>query len=262
MSPYCHPPVTTHASAQPSIPPPNPDAIPQNPATTPHLKTTQHYHTMVLTRSTPSNHNPYHNHHYHTRQRLMDWLSTACKVPTAQKAPPMLNSTSDSQPPHPQQQLLLPTILNKAWGDAVETNKPPHLFRILSKNVNTLSAADDFADWKGVAQACADYGVTVACFQETNLQWSPPLIQRVHKIFQSLPKRQAKIATSNSSKVTPSNYQLGGTCTAVIGRWTSHVRMAAQDHHGMGRWSSIKFEGRNARRIVVVTGYRSCNQQA
>jgi len=48
----------------------------------------------------------------------------------------------------------------------------------------------------------------------------------------------------------------------VIGPWTSHVCMTAQDHHGMGCWSSIEFEGRNARRIVIVTGYRSCNQQA
>jgi len=29
----------------------------------------------------------------------------------------------------------------------------------------------------------------------------------------------------------------------------------------MGRWSGNEFEGRNARRIVIITGYRSCNQQ-
>jgi len=29
----------------------------------------------------------------------------------------------------------------------------------------------------------------------------------------------------------------------------------------MGRWSGIEFEGRNARQIMIVTGYRSCNQQ-
>jgi len=112
--------------------------------------------------------------------------------------------------------------------------------------VNTLSAADNFADWRGATQACAEYEVTVACLQETNLQWSPPLFQCVQQIFHNLPDHQAKLATSNSIEVTPSNYQPGGTCTAVLGRWTSHARTTAQDHHGMGQWSSIEFEGENA----------------
>jgi len=186
----------------------------------------------------------------------------------AQRAkPPKSNPQMQTQIPGTptpiiQQQLIQPTVINNVWGDTVYTTKPSQIFRILSKNVNTLSAADDFADWKGAAQACADYKVTVACFQETNLQWSPPLFQRVSKIFHSLPEHQSKIATSNSTEVTPSNYQPGGTCTAVIGPWTSHICTTAQDHHGMGRWSSIEFEGRNARRIVIVTGYRLCNQQA
>jgi len=136
---------------------------------------------------------------------------------------PLLTPNPTMTAPTTQQQILQPPAINEAWGDAVNTTRPSHIFCVISKNVNTLSAMDDFADWKGAAQACADYEVTVACFQETNLQWSPPLFQRVNQIFCSLPKNQAKLAMSNSTKVTPSNYQPGGTCTVVIGPWTSHI---------------------------------------
>jgi len=64
------------------------------------------------------------------------------------------------------------------------------------------------------------------------------------------------------TKVTTSNYQPGGTCTAAIGHWISHAHMAMQDPHSMGQWSSIKFEGRNECWIVIATGYRLCNQQS
>jgi len=191
---------------------------------------------------------------------VIDWLTTAWKAKPPETTPPMPTQNPIMTAPTIQQQLLQPNVINEAWGDTVHTTKQSHIFHILSKNVNTLSAADNFADWQGAAQACTDYEVTVACFQETNLQWSPPLFQRVNKIFRSLPEHQAKLATLNSTEVTPSNYQLGGTM--VIGPWTSHVHTTAQDHHGMGCWSSIEFKGHNARRIVIVTGYQSCNQQA
>jgi len=223
---------------------------------------TQRNHTTAQPSQTHPIRNPYNNHHHHTWQQLTDWLTMARKTKPPETNPSTQTPTPDKPAPVIQQQLLQPTVINEAWGDAVHTTKQSHIFRVLSKNVNTLSAADDFANWQGAAQACADYKVTVACFQETNLQWSPPLIQRVHKIFRSLPENQAKLATSNSTEVTLSNYQPGGTCTVVIRSWTSHARKTAQDHHGMGRWSSIEFEGRNARRIVIVTSYRSCNQQA
>jgi len=85
--------------------------------------------------------------------------------------------------PSIQQQLLQPTVINEAWGYAIPTTKPSHIFQVFSKNMNTLSAADNFADWRGATQARAEYKVTVACFQETNLQWSPPLFQCIQQIF-------------------------------------------------------------------------------
>jgi len=138
---------------------------------------TQQNPTTVQPHQQHTNRNPYCNHHHHTRQQLIDWLTTARKAKLPETTPPMPTQNPVIPAPAIQQQLLQPTVINEAWGNAVHTTKQSHIFHILSKNVNTLSAVDDFADWQGAAQACTNYEVTVACFQETNLQWSPLLFQ-------------------------------------------------------------------------------------
>jgi len=231
MSPTSNSPAQQSPTTPPTSTSPTRPSTPLPSAATRHQPATQHTDHHHHYRPPQ---NPYLNHHHHTRQQLSDWLTRARHA-----KPPLLSSNQQRSTPAPcpnplQQQILSPTVINDAWGDEVVTPIPSHIFRVISKNVNTLSAADDFADWRGAAQACADYQVTVACFQETNLQWSPPLFRRVHQIFHNLPEHQAKIATSNSTEVTPSNYQPGGTCTAVIGCWTSHARTTTQDRTGMG----------------------------
>jgi len=150
---------------------------------------------------------------------------------------------------------------NDHWGDHVTLDPPPHIFRVLSRNVNTLSPADNFLEWQAAAQALHEYSISVACLQETNIQWSHPILHRIRQILSVLPTRKAKLAHSSSSEVTLGNYQPGGTCTIALGRWTPRARLSEQDSHGLGRWSHIEFEGRDGRRIVVVSAYRSCSQQ-
>jgi len=68
------------------------------------------------------------------------------------------------------------------------------------------------------------------------------------------------MATSNSAEVTPSNYQPGGTCIALMGPWISAAKISGIDPSGMGQWPFIKMEGKEAPRIIFVSGYHSCNQ--
>jgi len=63
---------------------------------------------------------------------------------------------------------------NEPWGDSITKEIPTHVFRVLSRNVNTINPAQDFLEWQAVAHALHDYSVGVACLQETNTQWSPP----------------------------------------------------------------------------------------
>jgi len=242
--PQQHEPInlTTDKTSQPRSPP----------TTTPHP-------TTRTRRRTPQ-HNPYINHHHQTRNDLQQWLtSSRCQQPST--------TTPVTHPctwPHPQagpQTILKPESINEHWGDILTPERHPNSFRILSRNVNTLSPSDDFMDWKAAAKSLAEYSVTLACFQETNLQWSTPITKWIVQIFRDLPTKQTKVATSNSTDMTPSNYQPGGTCTMLMGPWITAAKLAGKDSSGMGRWSFIEIEGKEARRIVIISGYRSCNQQ-
>jgi len=171
---------------------------------------------------------------------------------------------TNQHPDNPQPLLYQPVISsdpsNEPWGDTLQKDIPTHILRVLSRNVNTINSAHDFIEWKAVAHALHNYSVGVACLQETNTQWTPPLLNGVRQTFRKLPTVRAAIATSNSKDVTLGNYQPGGTCTISIGKWTNRLRFTEQDSHGLGRWSYLEFEGRDARRIIIVSGYRSCNQ--
>ena len=73
------------------------------------------------------------------------------------------------------------------------------------------------------------------------------------QIFRKLPTKQTKLVISNSMEVTPSNYQLDGTCTAIFRPWILAAMVTGQDPSGMGRWSFIKKEGKEAPGIGCAT---------
>jgi len=216
--------------------------------------TSHHTHNRTQAR------NPYHQHNHHTKQDLSTWLQQArCYIPPNNN--PVIAPTTVTHILPQYQPLINPDPTNEHWGDPCTTDTIPSNFRVLSRNVNSLSPADDFLEWRSAAQAITDYSITVACFQETNLQWSTPITNRIKQIFRDLPTQQTKIAVSNSTEITTSNFQPGGTCTTLLGPWVRAARISGNDPTNMGRWSYIELEGKEARRIVIVTGYRSCSQQ-
>jgi len=231
--------------------------------TTEKQPTTNHWHSTKTVlhnrhRSVPTNPYQKQNNNYHTKQDLTNWLTTACKQPSINpsKTTPITTPRRVMLP----QPVIQPDQANKIWGDTVLQDHHPNIFRIMSRNVNTLSPAKDFVDWKAASQALAEYLVTMACLQETNLQWNMPITNQIKQIFHDLPTKQTKMATSNSTEVTPSNYQPGGTCIALMGPWISAAKISGKDPSGMGRWSFIEMEGKEAHRRIFVSGYWSCNQ--
>jgi len=88
-----------------------------------------------------------------------------------------------------------------------------------------------------------------------------PILQRVCQIMAQLPTKHAKVTTSSSAEVILGNYQPRGTSTIALGQWVPRARLADQDPHSLGRWSSIEFQGGDRRRIVIVSTYWLCSQQ-
>ena len=54
---------------------------------------------------------------------------------------------------------------------------------------------------------------------------------------------QTIITTSTTHRTQPSIYQPGGTLSLLGNRWTGGAT-ASHDLSGMGRWTSIKLQGR------------------
>jgi len=151
-------------------------------------------------------------------------------------------------------------IDSEHWGDIIQQAKAPGMIQVLSRNVDTLSIGNDCIAWEAAVQAMQEYQADSASFQETNVNWNPAILQRIQQILLKASPQRAKIVISQSQEQSLANYKPGGTSTIVIGPHTTHTQMDGQDPLGLGRWLYIEFEGKNDKRIVVVTGYRSCKQ--
>ena len=104
--------------------------------------------------------NPYRQHNYHTRTDLTSWLTIARRTTNSPPIPPAQKNNPPAQQFH--QPVINPVSTSDHWGDNVNHKNHPHNLRILSRNVNTLSTADDFLDWKAATQAMTDYDVNIS----------------------------------------------------------------------------------------------------
>jgi hypothetical protein len=65
-----------------------------------------------------------------------------------------------------------------------------------------------------------------------------------------------RIAYSTSNeRVEESHYKPGGTATAALGHWDSHVLRSGKDPTGCGRWIYFCL-GKNDKKFAIVTVYR------
>jgi len=155
---------------------------------------------------------------------------------------------------------------NLWWGDALNSNPPPHTLCIISKNVNSLNTKIDYLEWKGAASVALDLRASVLCIQEPNLQWHHGITMRIKSIFQQTSKQPIHLATSNSSNnvnntTDNSNYKLGNMFIGALGPWATRVANLGTDLSGLGRWSFIKLEGKSGKRLIILSGYWACPQQ-
>jgi len=104
---------------------------------------------------------------------LRAWITTQPRqrltgATTAPLIPATLNNSRQQQYHRPQ--LTTPTA-NEHWGDTMTQPKPSNIFRILSKNVNTMTNSIDYVHWKAAAHALEHSSADAAFLQETNLAW-------------------------------------------------------------------------------------------
>jgi len=157
------------------------------------------------------------------KSTLYDWIKPKINDDNTNNTLPETNDNRRNtnhpkptkSPPHRQhhQQQLNPTSTDNQWGD--ELSSSPNVFRVASKNVNTLSPEDNLLQWCGVAHAMRSYQLNSLTIQEPNTKWNDHLQQRVQRIFQQTFRQ---VAFSTSKCTEPSNtYQPGGTALTIIG---------------------------------------------
>ena len=109
------------------------------------------------------------------------------------------------------------------------------------------------------SQVCMDAEAAEAdiiSLAETNLDWKHSEIrhnfrEKVHQYWDN-----TSIATSSSDLRTKSPHQQGGTATIVRNPWSGPATMAA-DTSGLGRWTEATINGKQDRKVTIITAYRS-----
>jgi len=105
------------------------------------------------------------------------WLKLNNKTPLQQQQParnltklPTTKLRTKRQLQRTLQPPLHQLLVNDHWGD-VPTKNPVH-FRVISKNVSSLSTAGHNLLWRGVVHVMHELGAHVLCIQEPNLNWT------------------------------------------------------------------------------------------
>jgi len=112
---------------------------------------------------------------------------------------------------------------NDHWGNHPQLNQlnTKNRLRMISHNVNTISNAHQQLSWQAITQAALDLEADIICLQETNTNWTTPIIQTAGQIFNKSKYRAHWIATTAGKAVNNSNYLPGGMLIAALGWWTA-----------------------------------------
>ena len=153
---------------------------------------------------------------------------------------------------------------NSSFGDPV-IFKAPGTARFLFQNVKGLTHSTSNEDYKYYMQGMSSYAADVFGMAETNTCWQHPHLQLALK--ENI-RKQFRIGKTvfgyPSEEVDPSppkaTFQSGGTVQVVQGRLaTTAQRNTISDPSGMGRWCGMTYEGKEGRKLSVITGYRVCS---
>jgi len=220
----------------------------------------------VLSNPYSNSNQPHQTQSHRSRQvTLYDWIKLILPSPSqpwqqqpSNKKQPTTNNFQSHCQQH-FQQTLYPDITNEHWGDKLSSH--PTLFRDVSKNGNSISPTDHLLQWHSVAQATIDYQISILCLQEPNTKWDDHLWHSVCKILQRT-HIHAEMVMANSTEPSKTNRQPGGTFIAINGSYTSQIISQGQDPSGMGRWSFVELLGKNNKRFVIISAYRTCSQTA
>jgi len=87
------------------------------------------------------------------------------------------------------QPVLITEENNNHWGDPIIIPKPLNTFRIVSRNVNTLSTKQGYLQWKAASNALAECEVDTLPFKKPTYPGTKSTIRRSDKSFVNRPAK-------------------------------------------------------------------------
>ena len=159
---------------------------------------------------------------------------------------------------------LYPTESGDTWGDSIH-DAPGNLHRVYFQNIDGLrNDTDEIALY---ISSMALLQVGTFCWADPGLDFSNPPIRA--RLLQPLRHHFTAARSAFSSSVLPetamtssSGYQPGGTFMTSTDRWgTRSTGTPLIDPSGMGRWSGLRYLGKQGKRLSIITAYCSPRQQ-
>jgi len=180
-------------------------------------------------------------------------------TPLAARPNTASQSSTTQQPsicPLSHQQPLTGPSSNDPWGDMWAIPLLATTFRIVSKNTGTINPQN--LDMQAITNELIHLNASVFAAQETNIHWDPLTKYQIYQQCKGM-AAQVRLTTATSQEPAADWYKPGGTLLLSLNQWTSRVISQGSDAL-LGRWAYQEFLGRNDQRIIVISGYRVCNQ--
>jgi hypothetical protein len=159
----------------------------------------------------------------------------------------------------PTEQTHSQPLANDCYGSPLGPKADGHL-RLLLQSPNKISAQNDFVDFQCIWQRMLAHDVDIFGLSETGVDWKQGYPRnRCNQILRDFWPHSGLIG-STSDIPSQAGVQHGGTCTVVTDKWTGRIESSGSDSHGLGRWSHVRLNGKNGRRVTIVTAHQVCNQ--
>jgi hypothetical protein len=174
--------------------------------------------------------------------------------PKQRKRLPPRTSPSGPIPDEPMEQ---DRKTNMHWGNSM--NHPPAkgYERIYFININGLRSASKFEDAMELFLLACGAGVTMLGMAETNVPWHDKTVKEQirNRMYQCW--GQSRMSTSQApARKRVKKYQPGGTGMFMKDNWTTRVIDCTEDPHGMGRWCTMRLQGKGTKKLAIITAYR------
>jgi hypothetical protein len=140
------------------------------------------------------------------------------------------------------------------YGDWVGKKEDDHT-RLWYQNVRGLSARNDLADAYQAALIGKHHDADILAMAETNLDWTGKtkglFCKQVKQVWPVV-----TITTTSSTETFDTAYQPGGAALLIPNGLSGRVCSRHEDD--MGRFTSVVLQGRGARKLAIICGYRVC----